>query len=439
MAAVTETQSKVSLWHHRNFLRLWVSDTISQFGTQFSGLAIPFTLLLLTKDPFPFAVLNAVAVVPFPAFALLIGVYVDRRHRKHIMTLANIGRGISLGLVPIAALTGVLLHVGIVLLYVVSFSVGLLTVFFDVSYQAILPSLVERDQLVEGNSMLQFSASSAQVAGPAMAGIVVQAVYPPLALAIDASSYLVSASFLSSIRAQEVIQETTKSVWHDLREGLAVVMKDKRLRMIAGSTATSNLFSSAIFPISIPYFVLQLGFTAGVIGFIGTVGAIGLLVGVFLSSLVVRNIGLGWAIVSSMLLGGIALVPYAIVNPGLTNPALATFGPLPVLGTLRVDRNVLLLMFANFVLSIGVVVYNINQVSLRQALVPLRLQGRMNASMRWIVWGTIPAGAILGGVLAETVGVRTAIQIAVIGGLFSFLWVLLSPVRSLKSVPEQLS
>ncbi len=439
MAATTAETETVSLWHHRNFLKLWTSDTISQFGTQFSGLAIPFTALLLTKDAFLFGLLGAMPFIPFPLFALFVGVYVDRHHRKRIMTLANIGRGISLGLVPFAAITGLLSQLGMLLLYAVSFSVGLLTVFFDVSYQAILPSLVDRKQLVQGNSMLEFSRSSAQVAGPAMAGIVVQAVYPPLALAIDATSYLASASFLSSIRAQETLQPITKSVWHDLKEGLAVVLRDTRLRMIAGSTATANLFSSAIFPISILYFVEELGFTAGVIGFIGTVGAVGLLVGVFLSSLIVKHIGLGWAIIGAMLLGGLGFIPYVIVNPGLTNPALAVIGPLPFLGIIRIDRNVLWLMLSNFIVSIGVVVYNINQVSLRQALVPLRLQGRMNASMRWIVWGTLPAGAIMGGVLGKVIGIKPAIEIAVIGGLFAFLWVLLSPVRSLKTVPEQIA
>src|SRR5256886_13481999 len=153
----TETERRPSLWHHPNFLKLWTSDTISQFGTQFSGYAIPFTALLLTKDPLAFSILNVSAFIGFPLFALFIGVYVDRHRRQRIMTLANVGRGIFLGLIPLAALTGTLIRAGMPLLYLVSFMVGLLTVFFDVSYQAILPSLVDRSQLVEGNSKLEWS------------------------------------------------------------------------------------------------------------------------------------------------------------------------------------------------------------------------------------------------------------------------------------------
>ncbi len=325
----TTTEKAVSVWKNRNFLRLWTSDTISQFGTQFSGLAIPFTFILLSKNAFLFGLLQAVGGLAFPLFALFIGVYVDRHYRKRIMTLANVGRGLALGSVPLVAIAGFLPSLGISLLFAVSFVVGLLTVFFDVSYQAILPSLVGRQQLVQGNSMLEFSRSSAAVVGPAMAGVVVQAVYPPLTLAIDASAYLASAGVLSTIQTEEALQDSKKTVWHDLKEGLAVVLKDNRLRMIAGSTATFNLFGSALFPVAFLYLTGPLGLTAGVYGFIFTVGAVGLLVGVFLSGMIVRKIGLGWAIVASMLIGGLGLIPYVVVNPGLTSPALAVLGPIP--------------------------------------------------------------------------------------------------------------
>ena len=431
----TETERPTSLWHHPNFLKLWTSDTISQFGTQFSGYAIPFTALLLTSDPLAFSILNASAFIGFAVFALFIGVYVDRHRRQRIMTLANIGRGIFLGLIPLAAVTGTLTRAGMPLLYVVSFMVGLLTVFFDVSYQAILPSLVDRSQLVEGNSKLEWSRSGAQVVGPGMAGLVVQAVYPPLAIAIDATSYMASASVLSRIRQDEIIKPSTASVWHDLKEGLAIVLKDKRLRSIAGSTATSNFFSNVIFSILILYLVRQLGYTAAVVGTIFLIGGLGAFGGIALSSRLTRLFGVGPVIIAGMILGGLGTIPYALANSSLSAPIFSATG-IPVLGSFRLDLNALILMMGGFVTSIGVVVYNINQVSLRQAIVPKSIQGRMNASMRWIVWGTIPAGAIAGGVLAEVFGLREAIVIGVIGGIFSFLWVFLSPVRSLKDVPE---
>jgi len=432
----TETERPTSLWHHPNFLKLWTSDTISQFGTQFEGYAIPFTALLLTSDPLAFGILNACAFAAFPLFALFIGVYVDRHHRQRIMVMANLGRGLLLGLIPFAAVVGILKTVGMPLLYFVAFMVGLLTVFFDVSYQALLPSLVERSQLVEGNSKLQWSASSAQVIGPGMAGFVVQAVFPPFALAIDASSYLASASVLSRIDQVETIVPTNKSVWHDLKEGLAIVLKDSRLRMIAGSTATSNFFSNVIFALLILYLVRQLGFTAAVIGTIFLVGGLGGILGaVFLSSRLTKWFGVGPVIIGSILLGGLGTIPYLLASPSLGTP-IFTATNVPLIGTFRLDLNSLLMMAGGFVTSIGVVVYNINQVSLRQSIVPKRIQGRMNASMRWIVWGTIPLGSIAGGVLGSIVGLREAIGIGVVGGTLAFLWVFFSPVRSLKEIPE---
>ncbi len=432
----TTTTRTVTLWHHANFLKLWASETISQFGTQFSGFGIPFTALLLTSNPLDFGILNATSLLAFPFFALFIGVYVDRHRRRRVMVLANIGRGILLGIIPLAAVTGVLKQLGMPLLYMVSFSVGLLTVFFDVSYQAILPSLVERNQLVEGNSKLEASRSTAQVAGPSIAGIVVQIVSAPLAIAIDALSYFGSASFLGRIRNEEIVQPRNASVLHDLKEGLVVVLKDARLRSIAGCTATSNFFSSALFAILILYLVRQLNFTAAVIGVVFTVGSTGAFVGIAISGRLAKSIGVGPAIVSSMVLGGVGFLPYYIMNPSLAFPVLNFKSSL--LGTFRLDMNGLLMMLATFTVSVGSVVYNINQVSLRQALVPIRLQGRMNASMRWIVWGTIPAGSLAGGILGTLLGLRPAIAIAVVGGSLAFLWVLLSPVRRLKEIPEPL-
>lgn len=445
MALAVEAEKR-SLWHHRNFLKLWASDTISQFGTQFSGFAIPFTAILLTANQSlavasaEFGILNALGVLAFPMFALFIGVYVDRHRKRRIMVAANLGRGLSLGLIPLAAVTGTLYSLGLPLLYAVSFLIGLLTVFFDVSYQAILPFLVDRDQLVEGNSKLEASRSSAQVVGPSMAGTVLQIVTiarAPLVIAIDALSYVASASFLARLRSEEPIRKPTTSVWHDLREGLAVVLKDARLRSIAGSTATSNLFSSALFAILFLYLVRELGFPPGLIGLIFTVGGTGALVGVVVSSKLAARFGVGPAIVVSALTSGLGTSAYFIVNKSLAFTVLR-IGPLGSLGTAQLDLNSLILMVGGFVTFLSVVIYNINQVSLRQAIVPLRLQGRMNASMRWIVWGTLPVGSLAGGILGALLGLRPAIGIAVLGGSLAFLWVLFSPVRSLKRVPEPL-
>ena len=436
-----ETQS---LWHHRNFLSLWASETISQFGTQFSGFAIPWTAVLLTINQplsvasFEFGILSALGLLAFPLFALFIGVYVDRHRKRRIMVIANIGRGMSLGLVPIAAVTGALYSIGLPLLYLVAFLIGTLTVFFDISYQAILPFLVDRKQLVEGNSKLEASRSSAQLVGPGIAGAVLQIVgvaRAPLVITIDALSYLGSASFLARLRSEEPIKPATTTVWHDLKEGLLVVLKDKMLRSIAGTTATSNLFNSALVAIFFLYIIRELSFPIGLLGLVFTIGSSGALLGVVVASKLGARFGVGPVIVASILVSGVAAFPYFIVDKSLAFTILSA-GPLWGLGTLRLDFNSILLMIAVFFGAFGGVVYNINQVSLRQAIVPLRLQGRMNASMRWIVWGTLPLGSFVGGFLGSVLGLRTAIGLAVLGQSLAFLWVLLSPVRSLQKVPE---
>src|SRR5256712_10205880 len=309
-----------SLWRNRNFLMLWTSETISQFGSQFTGLALPLTaIIILNANSTELGVLTFAGSIPWLLFGLLVGVWVDRHRKQRIMVTSNILRGSILALIPIAAVLGMITRLGIPFLYAVSFFVGFLQVFFDVTYQSYLPSLVRRDQLVEGNRNLQASASTAQVTGPTITGIVISIVTAPIAIAIDACSFFASAFALSWIDHEEVIEETiTKpSVLADIREGLHVVFSDKRLRMIAGSTGTSNFFSTALGAIVLLYFVLPspaglgvsrslVGVTAGIIFSVASVGA---LVGVAISSRVARRIVGGPAIVGSALLGGVGALP----------------------------------------------------------------------------------------------------------------------------------
>lgn len=438
----TTVQRKDSLWQNRNFLKLWTSETISQFGSQFTGLALPLTaIIILNANYFDLGILNFLGTIPWLICGLLVGVWVDRHRKQRIMVTSNILRGAILGLIPLAAALGFITKIGIPFLYAVSFSVGFLQVFFDVTYQSYLPSLVRRDQLVEGNRNLQASASTAQVTGPTIAGIVIGIITAPIAIAIDAFSFLASALTLSRIDHEEVIEEKVlePSVRADIKEGLHVVLSDRMLRMIAGSTGTSNFFSTALGTIFLFYLVQPspiglgvskdlAGVTAGIIFSVASIGAI---VGVFIARRAADTIGVGRAIVLSMLIGGLGSIPYYLSGS-------LTVSPLFTLEGLTVNWSMLAIMAGQFVSFIGVVVYNVNQVSLRQAIVPLRLQGRMNATMRFLVWGTIPLGAIAGGLLGTVLGGRTAIGIAVLGGSLAFLWVLLSPVRSLKKIPEPL-
>ena len=327
-------------------------------------------------------------------------------------------------------------------LYFTSFLVGSLQVFYDISYQAYLPALVERGQISEGNSKLEGSRSTSQVAGPTLAGILIQAISAPFAIAVDAVGFIASALSLSGINHKEItkVEVARPSVISDIREGLAVVFGDNRLRSIAGCTATSNFFGNALGPIAFVYMAstdlaaknLGLGLDPSLVGLIFSFGSIGGILGALSYALIARRIGVGWAIISSALISTVAASAFYIVTPSMSNPILH-------IGGFSLSRAVTILMIGQFVASIGVVVYNVNQVSLRQAIVPLRLQGRMNATMRFLVWGTLPLGGLFGGILEVLIGVRPTILFTAVGGTLSFLWVLLSPVRNLKTIPEPMS
>src|SRR3989441_8453133 len=373
----TATVQKGSLWQNPNFLRLWTSETISQFGSQFTGLALPLTaIIILNADSTELGILTFAGTIPWLVFGLLVGVWVDRHRKQRIMVTSNVLRGSILALIPLAAVLGVITKLGIPFLYAVSFFVGFLQVFFDITYQSYLPSLVRRDQLVEGNRNLQASASTAQVTGPTIAGIVISIITAPIAIAIDACSFFASAFALSRIDHEEVIEEkiVKPSVLADIREGLHVVFSNRMLRMIAGCTGTSNFFGTALGAIVLLYFVLPspaglgvskslVGVTAGIIFSVASVGA---LVGVAISSRIARWIGVGPAIIGSALIGGVGAIPYYLSGS-------LTASPLFSLAGLSVNWSMLSIMAGQFISFIGVVVYNVNQVSLRPSIVSLRI------------------------------------------------------------------
>jgi MFS family permease len=406
------------LWRHPEFIRLWAGETVSRFGSEISQLAIPLTAaLVLNASPVQMGLLGAFEFAPFLLLSLFAGVWVDRLRRRPIMIIADVGRTVLLGSIPAAALFGVL---RIEQLYVVGLLTGMLTVFFDVSYQAYLPVLVSREHLIEGNSKLEVSRSVAQIAGPGIAGALVQLVTAPIAVAVDAASFLASAVCLGFIRTVEPAPVSDSSgrgsLWVELREGLAVVLTNPLLRSIAGCTATSNLFGNALQAVYVLYVTRQLGIGPAVLGLIFAVGGPGALLGSLLAGRVADHFGLGATIIGAILLGALAslLIPLA---SGSTVVVTAV------------------LMLASFLMGLANPLYNINQVSLRQAITPDRLQGRMNASVRFLVWGTIPIGALVGGALGEAVGLWPTIMAMAVCSLLAPLWVLFSPVRVLRRQP----
>jgi Na+/melibiose symporter-like transporter len=305
-------------------------------------------------------------------------------------------------------------------LFAVGFLVGTFQVFFDVAYQSYLPSLVDRDQIIEGNSKFEISRSAAQVGGPGLGGALVELFTAPYAVLIDAISFLASGTFILRIRKDEPTPEPSgqgpASFRAELKEGLGFVLGNPNLRAQAGCTAMSNFFFNVAFSIEIVFAVRELELSAGAIGIVFSIGAAGSLAAAFSAMRLSRRFGIGPTTIAVTLLQGPVLLLVAFAPVGTE--------ALPVLVT------------AQLLLGFAIVTYNIVQVSYRQAICPTRLQGRMNSAMRFIVWGTIPPGALLGGALGSWVGLRETIAIGALGAGLSFLWILLSPQRHLREMPE---
>jgi len=406
------------LWSHPDFLKLWTGQTISEFGSQISQLAIPLLAAIsLHASPFEFSLLGVLGFLPFILFALPAGVWVDRLRRRQILIVGDAARAVLLALIPILWAADLLRMWQLLLL---QFVIGVFTVFFDVAYQSYLPALIEREHLVDGNSKLQLTVSISQVGGPSVSGALIAAITAPYAIVADAFSFVVSAAFMVTMRHRENTPEHTSGeprpkMWPQVKEGLDWVVRHPWLRSIAACTGTSNFFSSLAFAIVILYMVRSLHLSAFEIGFVFAVGSAGSIVGALVTGRLNRRIGVGPTIVGCIAVSSVAALGYPL--------APASF-PLP------------LLMLANAGFGFGAVAYNITQVSLRQAITPERLQGRMNAAMRWIVWGTIPLGSLLGGGIATWFTLRTAVWVGSVGQLFSFVPVLFGGIPRIREMPQ---
>ena len=402
------------LWGHRDFVRLWGAQTISQFGSQISIVALPLVAIVsLEATPVQVAALGAVEMLPFLLVALPAGVWVDRLPRKPILVLTDLGRGVALATIPLAYAADML---AIGQLYVVGFVVGVCTVFFDVAYQSYLPALVTRAQLVEGNSKLEVSRSVAQLGGPGVGGLLVSAITAPLALLADAISFVLSALLLVRIRRPEERDAPTEqpSMRRELVAGLRYILGDPRWRAIATYVAFSNFFFSVAFSIFLVYAVRELEWSPALIGLVFALGNIGALVGAFTAGRVSARIGIGRTLLLSGALTGV---------PVLMIPAAPRELAAPIV------------VVAEMLIGFGVILYNVNAISLMQALTPKQMLGRMNASRRWLVWGTIPLGNLVGGGLASTIGLRPTIFAGAIAASFCWVFLLSRPLRTIERLP----
>lgn len=406
--------AQANLWRHLNFRRLWIGETVSQFGSAVTGIALPLAALLVLKaSTFQVGLLAAFESVAWLLVGLPSGAWVDRMRLRVVLIVNDLIRLVALGSIPVAYACGVLT---IGQLYVVALVTSASTVFFDVAYQSYLPQLVGREALVGGNARLQAGESVAQVTAPVLGGGLVQALTAPYAVVVDALSFLWSAVWVGRITARFPRPERRPDshLIREIGEGLRFVVGHRLLRSIAMCTSSANLFSSIISALIYVLLARQLHVSAGVIGLLNAAPAIGGFLGSLVASRLARRFGQG---------------------PTIWVSALLFAAPALVLPFVHRDWTLVLMVVAQTLLWGSCVVYNITQVSFRQALCPPELMGRMNATIRFLVWGTMPLGALLGGVLGSSLGVRTTILIGALGGLLAPLSVIFSPLRTMRELP----
>ncbi|MGW2546762.1 MFS transporter [Kitasatospora sp. NPDC001574] len=399
----------------RDFRLLLSGAVAAQAGTQVTLVALPLVAVLeLDATPFQVGLLTAAETAAFLLVGLPAGAWLDRMRKLPVLVRADLLRCLAVGSIPVA---GVLDALTLVQLYLVALVTGVATVFFDVAHQSYLPVLLPREQLIAGNGAIETVRSSAQIAGPGLGGGLVQLLGAPLAIVADAFGYLASAVLLSRIRAHEPQPRTEpgRSLREDVAEGVRFVVGHPLLRVIAAATAASNLFSAVLMAVQTVFWVRVLDLSPAAIGVLLSVSAVGGLAGAVCAGPLARRIGQGRLIWLAPLVTG----PFALLWP------LADGG-----------AGAVLFAVGGVVVLFGAVAYNVAQVSFRQSLCPPELLGRMNATMRFLVWGTLPLGALIGGTVADTAGPRAALWVCAVGTLVVPVPLLLSPLRGMRDLPS---
>jgi MFS family permease len=405
---------------NRGFLWLWGGQGVSIFGEQFTQLAIPvLAVTLLHAVAWQLGILNAASTAAFLIVGLPAGAWVDRWLKRRVMITADVVRTVALAIIPILWFTNLLTIWELIIIVAI---VGVASVFFDVGYQSYIPLLVKPEQVGPANSRLEATAQVARIGGPAIAGILLTVLSAPGLIIVDSASYIVSFLSLSRIRDREVPadKEQRRPLHTEIAEGVRFVAKQPLIRSVAGTTASSNFFStlaSTLFPI---YALRVLDIGSLGLGVVFSAGAVGGLLGATLTPRVAKWIGEGRVIVVSAFVSGAAfvLVPLSSLLHGVWAVPLLAVG--------------------EFTSLFCILVYNITQVTLRQRLCPPRLLGRMNASIRCLVWGVMPIAALISGGLGGWLGILPTIWIGFGGGMLAGLFVLFSPLPGMRELPTSL-
>ncbi|MFZ3475004.1 MFS transporter [Streptomyces sp. 4.24] len=401
----------------RDFRMLLAGAATGQLGAQVTLVALPLVAVLELDAPaFQVGLLTAAETAAFLVVGLPAGALTDRMRKRTLMIRADLVRAVAMASIPVAALAHVLTMAQ---LYAVALVTGVATVFFDVAHQSYLPQILPRDQLVAGNGALETVRSTAQVTGPGVGGGLVQLVGAHFAVIADALGYVLSALFLLRIKQPEEGPEPDPAPGRSLRkeigEGVRFVFGHPLLRVIALTTGLANFCTAVLMATQTVHLVRVVGLEPGGLGLVLSASAVGGLLGALCAGRLAARLGQARVILLSVLVTGPFALLWPLSGPGLPGAALFAAG--------------------SAVVSFGAVVYNIAQVSFRQGLCPPRLLGRMNATLRFLMWGTLPLGALLGGALAQSYGSRTALAWCAVGILAVPLPLLLSPLRRMRDLP----
>ena len=410
---------RTSLWRNANFVHLWGAATVSTFGSLISRTAIPFTaILLLDASAADLGALRIAEMLPAFVFGLVAGAWVDRLRHRPIMIAADLGRALLLVSIPVAAIAGSL---GLGQLLIVLAAVSVLGVFFDVAYQSHLPAIVANEDLVEANSKLSAAGSVAEAASFSAAGWLIQLFTAPIAILVDAVSFVASAGLVAGMKdparpTPDTKPETPGSIVGDIATGLRTVWKQPVLRGLVMSGLFQNVSFGMFGTVYLLYVSRDVGFDPGVLGLIFAVGGVSAFAGAVIAGRVSR-FGVGAVMIASLAIGAVGGV----------------FIPLAVAANVI---GVVFLILHQIVGDAAYTVYDINQVSLRQAMAPSRLLGRVNASMRVAEFGAILLGTVAAGYLGETIGLRPTVWLAVALFFVAAVALALSPVRHVRRIPD---
>ena len=388
-------QGKAAAVARFNFLKMWIGQGVSDFGSQMSILAIP-TLAILVYDATPFeaSVVGALGVAPFALFSLPAGPLADRLPRRAVIIVCDVGRALAVALLAISYLSG---YHQMWVVYVVAFVVGVFTVFFDITYMSFLPQVVPPEQLLSANSRLSATGAVAGTAGPSLAGLLIEAIGPAKTLVVDALSYVVSGAAVMSVRVTTPKRERAtggvRTVLTEIKEGIVYVFSKPVLARVAIVNAVCDFGQSIIKAVFLVFVYNSLHLGPGVVGFVMAVEGISFTIGAILLPRVVRRFGFGPTMAYSILFG----------------MAIELITPVALLG-----YAVVILIGINLVTGATNAWYDVNQLTYRQRLTPDALQGRVHATMRMCFAGPTPFGYLLGGLLGTVIGVAATLFLGAI-------------------------